>query len=255
MTNSTNAAPDSFAPPIPPDPVLGAAISHHPSDRLRPLIYGGIADLIISVILNFTVASIEAWWAPPLTIILMGIVALIIGWSIMHNWNREIVLFERGFSYREGSKTVYFHYEEIAALRLRAERRAYFGGLIRRTIYRFTARTLAEETITITNLYQRIAELGDRLTERVDSVLLPRLERKFAAGETIPFGDALTLNQTGIQADGRGLPWEQFGGWEVKARALRLKQPDGTEWAAIPLAEIDNITLLLHFLRAKLPTV
>lgn len=36
MTRPLNAAPE--AAPIPPDPVLGAVISNHPSNRLRPLI-------------------------------------------------------------------------------------------------------------------------------------------------------------------------------------------------------------------------
>ncbi|WP_343417318.1 hypothetical protein [Candidatus Flexifilum breve] len=35
-------------------------------------------------------------------------------------------------------------------------------------------------------------------------------------------------------------------------RALHLKQRDGAVWASVPLAEIDNITVLVHFLRARI---
>ncbi len=244
MTEPLNTAP------LPPDPVLGAVISNHPSNRLWPLIIGGIVDGVTYLTLNATLATLDTWWAPPLAIILMGIVVLTVAWSILHTWNREIVVFERGFSYREGSKTVFFHYDEIDALRMQAERRAYFGGLLRRTMYRFTVHTLAAETFTITNLYTRVAQLGEQLNQRVDRALIPRLERKFAAGATVPFGELLSLSALGLRADERDLAWEQFGGWEVKARAIHLKQADGAVWASIPLTEIDNITVLLHFLRA-----
>ena len=250
MTQPLNAAPE--AAPIPPDPVLGAVISNHPSNRLRPLIIGGFIDGIAYLTLNATLATLDTWWAPPLTIILIAIIVLTVGWSILHIWNREIVVFERGFSYREGSQTIFFHYEEIDALRMRAERRAYFGGLLRRTIYRFTVHTLAGETFTISNLYVRVAQLGEQLNQRVDRVLIPRFERKLTAGETIPFGEQIRLSATGLRADSRDLPWDEFGGWEVKARALHLKQRDGAVWASVPLAEIDNITVLVHFLRARI---
>ncbi len=242
------------APLIAPDLLLGAVIGHYPSDRGRPLILSAIVAGIISVILNFTIAAIDAWWAPPLTVILMALVMLGLAWYLLHIWNREIILFERGFSYREGSQTVFFRYVEIDALRLQAERRAYFGGLIRRTIYRYTLRTTAEETFTITNLYHRVAELGERLTERVNLVLIPRLAAKLERGDSIPFSATLTISAKGLRVDGRDLAWDQFAGWEVKARALHLKQADGSVWASIPLAEIDNITALLNLLRARVQT-
>ena len=187
-------------------------------------------------------------------LILMALVMLGLAWYLLHIWNREIVLFERGFSYREGSQTVFFRYVEIDALRLQAERRAYFGGLIRRTIYRYTLRTTQDETFTITNLYHRVAELGERLTERVNLVLIPRLAAKLENGDSIPFSANLTISAKGLRVDGRDLAWDQFAGWEVKARALHLKQADGSVWASIPLAEIDNITALLNLLRARVQT-
>lgn len=246
MTEPTDAAPL-----LPPDPVLGAVMSYHPSDRTRPLVIAAITGGALSILLNFTVAAVDAWWSPPLTVIFMGMVALGLAWYVLHGWNREIVLFERGLSYREGSTTVFLRYDEIDALRLRAERRAYFGGLIRRTVYRFTVHTRADETFIITNLYRRVAELGERLTERVNAVLIPRVRARLAAGESVAFGAGLAVSRAGLRVDGRDLAWDQFGGWAVKARALHLKGADGSTWAALPLTALDNITLLVELLRER----
>ena len=257
MTEPTTPPKDSpvlasAAPPdIPPDPVLGAVISSHPSERGRPLLYSAVIAGVISVVLNFTIAAIPEWWSPPLTVILMAAVVLALGWYLLHIWNREIILYERGFSYREGSQTVFFQYAEIRALRLRAERKAYFGGLIRRAVYRFTVTTTAGEVFTITNLYRRTAELGERLNERVDLVLLPRLAAQIERGETVTFGERLSLSADGLRAEGGTLAWEHFAGWEVGGGHIRLKSTAGEVWSAVPLAEIDNITILLVMLRAR----
>src|SRR5690606_17619332 len=109
-------------------------------------------------------------------------VGLAAGWYVLHGWNREIILYEGGFSYREGSRTVYFRYEEIAGIRLRAERLAYFGGVIRRDRYRFVVTSWQGDRFVITNLYRRAAELGTRLTEQVNRVLQPAISRRLAAG-------------------------------------------------------------------------
>lgn len=71
------------------------------------------------------------------------------------------------------SQTIFFHYEEIDALRMRAGTPRLLRGLLRRTIYRFTVHTLAGETFTISNLYVRVAQLGEQLNQRVDRVLIP----------------------------------------------------------------------------------
>ena len=36
-----------------------------------------------------------------ITIAAMGIATVVVGWYVAHLWNREVVLYERGFSYRQ----------------------------------------------------------------------------------------------------------------------------------------------------------
>lgn len=236
-------------PSIEPDPVLGAVVSHHPSDRGRPLLIAALITGSAAVVLNFTLAEFPFWWAPALTIVIMALLALGLGWWVLHLWNREVILYERGFSYREGSRVIPFLYAEVAAVRLRAERRAYFGGRLPRDEYRITLRTLRDEQIVITNAYRRAAELAAHLSERVSAALAPGLAVRLERGERIAFAETLALDSGGLYAGERALRWAEFGGGRIGERALALLDANGAVWHRLPLAEIDNVTLLIDLLR------
>lgn len=240
-------------PLIEPDPLLGAPLAHYPSERGRPLIAAALVIGAAAVLLNFTLATVPAWWGPALTIALMALLALALGWAVLHVWNREIILYERGFSYREGSNTVYFLYDEVRGIRLHAQRRAYFFGLWRRNVYRFTVTTIRGETIVITNLYRRAAELATRLEEQITVLLRPTLAARLAAGEAVDFPGAVTLTAEGLQHGERNLTWEHFGGFQIGGRRLVLLDDAGALWLAVPLDAVENITLLLDLLRERGP--
>lgn len=239
---------------IAPDPVLGQALANFPSDRRRTLIIAWTPIVVLALVLGLTTAQVNEWWGPVLTVGLIFVVSLPLGWYVLHVWNREIVLYEHGFSYREGSETVYFRYDEIASIRQRAERLAYFGGLIRRDVYRFTVTTHQAESFSITNLYRRAGELGARLTEQINRVLGPKIAQRLANGELIPFGDTLAASNEGLRENGRVLAWTDFGGYRLGSSRLTLLDAAGETWYALPIAEVDNINLLLELLRHHQPT-
>ncbi len=239
---------------IEPDPIYGQALAHFPSDRARPLILAGGVVAAVALALGLTTAQTLAWWGPLVTVVIMAVVALAAGWYVLHLWNREIILYERGFSYREGSRTVFFLYQEIAGIRLHAERLAYFGGLLRRDVYRFTVTTHNAEQFTITNLYHRADELGTRLTEQINRILAPEIAQRLADGGAVSFGDTLTVSAGGLRENGRDLAWSDYGGHRIGERQLWLLDGSGAVWYALPLSEVDNVTLLLELLRTKQPT-
>ncbi len=235
------------------DPLLGKPLANYPSDRIRALFIAAIIGGIAAVILNFTVAAVPEWWAPPLTVILMAALALSMGWYILHIWNREIILYERGFTYQEGSNTAPFHYEEIVAIRLHAERLHYFGGLIRhnRYLYRVVVRN-GDIMVINGGWYKRAGELGTKLSERVNALLVPRLQAAFEQGETLSFGDQLSANHEGLSIQNGTLIWGQFSGYTLSGGELAIRDQQGEIWFSQPLGEIDNITLLIAILRQHL---
>jgi hypothetical protein len=133
------------------DPVFGKVIANYPSDRIRLIAPAVVISGVVSVILNVTLAEVEGWWGPALTVIIMASVVLGLGWRVLHFWNHEVVLYEEGFSYREGARPVFFLYHEIMSVRQQGQRLAYFGGLIRRNTYQFTLTTLRGEVMKLDN--------------------------------------------------------------------------------------------------------
>jgi hypothetical protein len=235
------------------DPVYGKALANFPSNRERPLFISGALCFAAALVLNFTFAAVPDWWGPTLTMLLMALLVLACGWYLIGIWNREVVLYERGFSYREGSRTVYFYYAEIRALRQQARRMAYFGGLLRRAEFRVTLRTDRDETIVLDNTYKGIDRLAVQLETQLNAVLRPVIQHLLKEGKPAAFGEALALTADGVQVSGNLLAWGEFAGCKVQGGRLALlrRAPDGgdTEFAGVSLEDVDNLTLLLEFLR------
>jgi hypothetical protein len=234
------------------DPVFGKVIANYPSDRIRLMVPAVVISGVVSVILNVTLAEVDAWWGPALTVIIMAAVVLGLGWRVLHFWNREIVLYEEGFSYREGARPIFFLYHEVLSIRQQGQRLAYFGGLIRRNTYKFTLTSLRGEVMILDNTYVRIEELGAQAEKKIYAVLEPYLKEEMAKGEKIPFSDTLRLSNNGLEEKGRELSWAEFDGYKISGGQVSIfAQPDTSLWLSIPLPEVDNLPILIRWLKQR----
>ncbi len=232
-------------------PEYGAAIGGHRIDRLRLILPSALLVVLLGLGLNFTLVESDPLRGPFLTTLIVAGAALALGWRALHYWNRQIVLFERGFSFREGAETIIFDYAEIASIRQQGEQLAYFGGLIRHRRFRFTLTTVRGEVIELTNLYKRVDQLIEQIEQRVYPRLGGQITAAFGRGERVPFSDSLSLSRDGLHHRGRLLAWEHLSGYQVQNSKLTLRASDGTDWLALPLAEIDNLPLLVDLLRRR----
>lgn len=237
------------------DELLGKYISHHPINRLRLLIQVGVVYFVITTLLQVLFVNLDDQTASILLIFFFAGVALALGWLVMHLWNREVVVYEHGFNYREGSSIADFQYNEVASFRQKAERLRYFGGLIRRNAYTFTIRTHRDEVIKLTNLYSDIEKLGKNLEIGINSVLRERIRQALSQGESVSFGDDFELNQEGILANGHELAWNEFADLSSRKGYLILSSAKDKTWYEAPLHEVDNLTLLVEILQQKRPKI
>lgn len=233
-----------------PDPVLGAPLGNTVSNRLRLLLIAGIVVLGIGLFLNFTLGTIQEGWGPPLTVLVTAAVMLGAGWWVLHWWNREIILYERGFTVEEGARVVPIRYDEVARVHLQADRVSY-GGLLPHERYRCTLTTIHDEQIVIDAGYRHASQLGTRLNALVDAALRPQIEARWAAGETVPFGAALAISAERLLSEDRALNWAGYGGYRIAEGRLSILDEAGEAWASPPLAGLDNLTLLIAFLREQ----
>jgi len=235
------------------DELLGKYISHHPVNRLRLIIQAGVVYFIITSLLQLVFYDLDNTTASIVLIFLFAGLALALGWYVMHLWNREVIIYEHGFNYREGSSIADFHYNEVVSFRQKAERLRYFGGLFRRNVYSFTVRTIRDEVMKVTNLYTDIEKLGHNLEIGINSVLRNKITRALQNGEAVTFGVGFEVSQAGITADGRVLAWDAFAGFGAKGGHLTIASTTDETWYQIPLEEVDNLTLLFEVLRGQAP--
>lgn len=209
--------------------------------------------MVVWFIITVTLWNVEEGLASTLTVLLITPIALAVGWYMLHLWNREVMLYEKGFTYRRGSQIAYIHYADITRTRQSGGIIRYLGGLIKRNTFQFVVITARDEIIPFNSLYKDLDDLTTRLEAEIYRVLLPKLNTQLADGSSIPFGAGLSLSMTYIAHDNHQVRWHDFGGQDIQMGILSLKKADGTVWHTCPLADIDNIRLFLALIRHYQP--
>ena len=231
------------------DPVLGKYLSHHPSNRLRLMIIGGIAYAVPVGILQLIFWNIDNNFASIFLPISFAAIAGAVFWWVLHHWNREVVLYERGFSFRQGSATAYILYANVIKLIQHIERTGFLG--LSRTVYNYQLITDIDETLTINNVYSNPAKLTRALEAYITRDRLPVLRQKIADGNPVEFSDNLRIAPEGIMLNEKELFWHGFKAQRVKEGQLILQSNDDDMWGIIPVDEINNPVLLIALLKDR----
>ena len=236
------------------DPVLGTFIDNYPSDRTRLLMMAGAMLAVVWFVITVALWQVEDGLASAITVVAIGLATLIIGWFLAHYWNREVILYKRGFSYREGSYLAFIRFENVTQIHQKAERLSYFGGVIRRTIYRMTITTDQDEKIVLhNNFYRKMSDLSLRMEIAVTEALRYRTRQILDDSKKVAFTDVLMVGNLGLYAEDRQLIWEDLKAVSVKGGQLRIASHDDDSWYSAPIEAVANIRLLLELLRERLP--
>ncbi|MAU12702.1 MAG: hypothetical protein CL607_22965 [Anaerolineaceae bacterium] len=232
------------------DPILGRFVAYFPSYRLRLLIIGGLLYGIPVLVLQVLLANVEG--ASVLIIGSYAGIALLVGWYVLHLWNREVIVYENGFTYRQGSQIGYFRFVDITRIHQHAERVSYFG-IFKRDVITYTLHTDQAEVLHVNAVYKDVAKLGLLLESKITAARQPIVEAQLEAGKLVEFG-SLTMTDKGLRYAEHVLAWDDFGKVAIERGALRLLDHNQVEHVSIPLAELDNLMLLVKLLRDHQPT-
>lgn len=230
------------------DPILGRFVAQYPANRLRLLIRSGGVLSAVWFVVTVALWNVEDGLAAALTVLIITPVALLAGWYVLHLWNREVILYAKGFTYRRGSQLGYIHYSDVIQTRQTGGIIRYLGGIVKRNTFRFTVITIHDEVLPFTALYKNLDDLTLKLEAEIYRVLSPKVTTQLDKGERVAFGEGFYISINGIHCDNRDLSWDDFGGQRIKDGALHLNKRDGTSWHTRPLEDVDNIRLLLALL-------
>lgn len=233
------------------DPVLGNPVKNYPSDRSLLLMRAGIVIGITGMILNVAFLPVEANIAFAFVVIGTAIIGLIAGWYVLHYWNLEVIMYEKGFSFREGSRVVYFRFDEVESLKFQARKMLYFGGLLRRIERQFVIRTVHDETMRLNNVYRNLDQLVEKMENAINPLLRDQLITKISNGYEVPFGEDIKLSSAGIIVNENKLLWDDFANYRVSEGQLIIASTSNDNWEAVPLTKIDNLTVLVPYLKDR----
>ncbi|MEQ8672587.1 MAG: hypothetical protein RLP44_17010 [Aggregatilineales bacterium] len=231
------------------DPILGKFIAFYPSNRARLLLIAGGILGVVWFVVTVALWEVEAGLASAITVAVISATTLLVGWYVAHLWNREVILFEHGFSYRQGSYNAFIQYSDVRTIRQKAERLSYFGGWVHYTVYKVMLKTSLDEVIVLNNIYRKMDDLSVRIEAAVTIFLRPYVKAQIQEHGSMPFAQSLSVTENGLNSEQRTLDWAQLGGYEVKNGALTIKTGANVSWLTVPLDEVDNIRLLLELLR------
>jgi hypothetical protein len=155
-----------------------------------------------------------------------------------------VILYERGFTYQQGSDTAYVFYANVLGFQQKIEK-VSLAGFFERTVYDYKLVTNLDETLRITNLYSDTAKLTRALDAFITRDRLPLIKQEMADGKEAAFSDTLRLTREGILFGERELFWHELKGYRVQGGILIIQTQDNSEWAKIPVLEINNPVLLI----------
>lgn len=250
MTNQAHPTPPEAI--FEANPMLGAYVAHYGINRNWLLLQAAVFYGVPVGFLQVFFSDLDNLTASIVLIGLYSAIAIFVGWYVLHLWNRAVVLYEKGFSYREGSNTRLLRYYEIAKIQVQVERVLYFG-IWRRDLYTCRMISNDDEKVILTNVYNNIQKASLHLETAITAARLPTIQKLLAHGETLPFGDTIRVGQM-LQVGEDTLAWSDFAGYRLDQKdLLLLRHPDQQIWQRLPLNQQENLMIFIELLKQRSP--
>lgn len=176
--------------------------------------YGQIAAAILlsafAVFVLFTMSQAKNRDGSPLTVppavimvmLLLGVAAVLLAVSGMRALKKHIILYDRGIQANERS----WRWDEITSLTSNLQTMEFRASGIpvgSTTNHEYTLRVGDQKVLTLNSSYERIDELGQRISEKTAEALWHSHVSAFERGETLTFGK-VSLDRQGLR-DGKNL--------------------------------------------------
>jgi len=186
------------------------------------------------------------------------IVSTVLGVLLFGIWlwqrTRQVQVYERGFHYQHGSRSLLVRWEEIAAIWRRSVRHSVHFIPVG-TSHTFSIQTYGGESLKLTGSIGGVAALGDEIQVAALPYVLSRAMGQLQAGQHVAFSK-LQVHQLGLHNGKQLLPWNEVGAITMRNGYLIIKhQGQWRAWLQLPSAQIPNLLVLLTLLDQRQPAV
>ncbi|GIH20849.1 DUF6585 family protein [Rugosimonospora africana] len=249
----TQHSPDGVGQQIPPEVAAAAAAyqlgpyvalfgpNRLPKRTAGAIIFGVLA--VIGVVVLFT-----SFW--PIGVLLLlacafGAVQFARSFSVTRS-PRRIHLYAGGFVYVDPpAAPVVYRWDLIPAV-YQSITKHYRNSVYTHTTYVYTVHGQGDAKVVLTNFWDRIEALGERIEREVTRVHLPMAVAALQRGEPLRFGD-LTVAPNGLISEKRGLlPWSDIEKVQVRAGFIHVSRAGKwLSWSNTQVAHIPNLFVFL----------
>jgi len=176
---------------------------------------------------------------------LMFLFGAVLAFSAIQNWNRAVVLYEKGLAYTDRKGLQAWRWEEVSLFFI-AITRHYSYGIRTGTTYVYTLRKMDGSQIRLDNAFAKIQELGGVVQQKVFPAQYERLAQALKNGQTVTLG-TVGLNNQGLTIGKKNFPWTDVEQVGIQRGFVSIKKKDGGWFsgATASVASVPNLEAML----------
>jgi hypothetical protein len=182
---------------------------------------------------------------PVIVAIVLFLLALLGGLSAFNNWNKGVLLYEKGFAIRSRKGFCTWRLDEIVSMTA-AVTRHYTNGIYTGTTHVYTLFNRQNEKLILNDIYKKVDELAEAVGQNIFPRLYERAAQEYNEGKPLTFGP-VTTSKAGIQVGKKVYPWTEVKEVSIQQGTLKVSKKEGGWFsgAAASAAAIPNLRVLL----------
>lgn len=258
----TPTIPEGFPPIL---TGLGAPVRYFPVRKFNKIgslvmfivfLAGALAVLIYGLYRAYTAywqhgaAVIGSMLSTPLILAaVLFLLAVLGGWLAYSNWNRGVLLCEKGFAIRSRKGIQEWRWEEITSIKVRITRQ-YANGVYTGTTHEYMLVNNQNGRVTINEGFQKVVELGEVIESSVFPLLYEPAAEQYNQGKPVAFGPVV-ISKLGLHFGKKTIPWEEIKEVSLQRGDLKVSRKEGGWFsgASVPAPVIPNLRVLLAILK------
>jgi|WetSurMetagenome_2_1015567.scaffolds.fasta_scaffold295671_1 hypothetical protein len=205
----------------------------------------GIYNAVMAYQVHGLAVAEDKLVASAIIALILFFLACLIGWSAYVNWNRGVVLYERGFAIRDRKGIQNWHWTDINSIKIRITRH-YTNGIYTGTSHEYTLINKQDQKLVINDAFSKVQELAEAIEQNLYPLLYGPAAEQYNNGHLLVFGP-VNIDRTGVHIGKRNISWQDVKEISLKQGMLRVNLKNGglMSNASVPVASIPNLHVLL----------
>jgi len=167
----------------------------------------------------------ESLAAPGSVALVLFLAGLAAGWWAYANWNKCVIVCERGFAVRERKGFQLWRWEDIVSLTAAVNRLYSSGNSTGLThVYRLVNRQ--NQRMVLSDVILSVEDLAIIIQDAITPILFERAAQQYNSGQMLVFGP-VTLGKGGIQIGKKMFAWADVQQISIQQGILKISKKDG----------------------------